>query len=171
MLDAGAVRPKYGAVPALIPDYLAVVGDAADGYPGGITGIGAVSTARMLNRYGTIEAFPADVLSDQRKRALLFKKLATLKTDVKLFRNVSTSCAGAGPPMPSRRGPSAWRCRACSGAALRRECLNWLIPMSEAHLRTILREWTTHYNQGRPHSALGPGVPDPPTELVEAPEV
>jgi 5'-3' exonuclease len=75
MLDAGAVRPKYGAVPALIPDYLAVVGDAADGYPGEITGIGAVSTARMLNRYGTVEAFPADVLSDQRKRALLFKKL------------------------------------------------------------------------------------------------
>lgn len=94
-----------------------MVGDAADSYSGGITGIGAVSTARMLNRYGTIEAFPADVLSDQRKRALLFKKLVTLKTDVKLFRNVSTSGAGAGPPMPSRRGPSAWRCRACSGAA------------------------------------------------------
>jgi putative transposase len=53
---------------------------------------------------------------------------------------------------------------------VRRECLDWLIPMSEAHLRSILREWTTHYNQGRPHSALGPGVPDPPTELVEAPK-
>src|SRR5215831_6150943 len=45
---------------------------------------------------------------------------------------------------------------------VRRECLDWLIPMSEAHLRSILREWTTHYNQGRPHSSLGPGVPDPP---------
>ena len=53
---------------------------------------------------------------------------------------------------------------------IRRECLDWMIPMSEAHLRSILREWTTHYNQGRPHSALGPGVPDPPTELMEAPK-
>ncbi len=45
---------------------------------------------------------------------------------------------------------------------IRRECLDWTIPMSEIHLRSILREWTTHYNHGRPHSALGPGVPDPP---------
>jgi 5'-3' exonuclease len=87
MLDADAVFAKYGVAPALIPDYLALVGDAADGYPG-ITGIGSVSAARLLNRYGTIEAFPADVLGDQRKQALLFKKLATLKTDAKLFSNV-----------------------------------------------------------------------------------
>ena len=53
---------------------------------------------------------------------------------------------------------------------MRRECLDWMIPMSEAHLRSILREWATHYNQGRPHSALGPGVPDPPKESVEAPK-
>ena len=53
---------------------------------------------------------------------------------------------------------------------VQRECLDWVIPMSEAHLRSILREWTTHYNQGRPHSALGPGVPDPPTEYVTAPK-
>src|SRR6202795_4648 len=53
---------------------------------------------------------------------------------------------------------------------IRRECLDWIIPMSEAHLRSILREWATHYNQGRPHSALGPSVPDPPKELVEAPK-
>jgi hypothetical protein len=45
---------------------------------------------------------------------------------------------------------------------IRRECLDLMIPMSEAHLRAILREWVTHYNKGRPHSALGPGVPDPP---------
>jgi hypothetical protein len=44
----------------------------------------------------------------------------------------------------------------------RRECLDWLIPMSEAHLRAILKCWVTHYNGGRPHSAPGPGVPDPP---------
>jgi len=45
---------------------------------------------------------------------------------------------------------------------IRRECLDWMIPMTEAHLRSILRAWRTHYNSGRPHSALGPGVPDPP---------
>ena len=45
---------------------------------------------------------------------------------------------------------------------IRRECLDWMIPMSEAHLRSILREWVAHYNGGRPHSALGPGVPGPP---------
>ena len=89
MLDAVAVRAKYGVVPALIPDYLALVGDAADGYPG-ISGIGAVSAARMLNQYGQIEAFPENVLGAQRKQALLFKKLATLESGAKLFRNVDT---------------------------------------------------------------------------------
>jgi putative transposase len=53
---------------------------------------------------------------------------------------------------------------------IRRECLDWTIPMSEAHLRSILREWTTHYNRGRPHSALGPGVPDPPRESAKHPK-
>ena len=46
---------------------------------------------------------------------------------------------------------------------LRRECLDWLIPLSEAHLRQILRLWIAHYNRGRPHSALGPGLPDKPS--------
>ncbi len=45
---------------------------------------------------------------------------------------------------------------------IRRECLDWLIPISEAHLRAILKDWVTHYNGGRCHGALGPGVPDPP---------
>jgi transposase InsO family protein len=45
---------------------------------------------------------------------------------------------------------------------IRRECLDWMIPLSEAHLRSILREWVAHYNGGRPHSSLGPGVPGPP---------
>jgi putative transposase len=48
---------------------------------------------------------------------------------------------------------------------LRRECLDWLIPLSEAHLRQTLKSWVAHYNRGRPHSALGPGVPDPPADL------
>jgi putative transposase len=45
---------------------------------------------------------------------------------------------------------------------IRRECLDWLIPLSEAHLRRALRSWIEHYNRGRPHMMLGPGVPDPP---------
>jgi 5'-3' exonuclease len=73
--------------PALIPDYLALVGDAADGYPG-IKGIGAVGAARLLNQYGPIELFPPGVLGDQREAAMLFKRLATLQTDAKLFRDV-----------------------------------------------------------------------------------
>jgi putative transposase len=53
---------------------------------------------------------------------------------------------------------------------IRRECLDWMLPMSEAHLRSILREWVTHYNGGRPHSALGPGVPGPPAGSARAPK-
>jgi 5'-3' exonuclease len=87
MLDAEGVRRKFGVGPALIPDFLALVGDAADGYPG-IPGIGAVTAARLLNRYGAIEDLPAEVLGEQRNLALLFKKLATLRTDAPLFRNV-----------------------------------------------------------------------------------
>ena len=49
---------------------------------------------------------------------------------------------------------------------IRRECLDWLIPLSESHLRSILKAWVGHYNHGRPHMALGPGVPDPPLVLV-----
>jgi len=85
--NSDAVRTKFGVEPSLIPDYLALVGDAQDGYPG-IPGIGAASAARLLNRYGPIEAFPADVLGDKRERALLFKDLATLRTDAPLFRDV-----------------------------------------------------------------------------------
>jgi 5'-3' exonuclease len=84
---AGDVREKFGVAPALIPDYLALVGDAADGYPG-IKGIGSVGAARLLNQHGPIELFPPDVLGDQFEAALLFKQLATLKTDAKLFRDV-----------------------------------------------------------------------------------
>jgi 5'-3' exonuclease len=86
--DAAGVREKFGVEPALIADFLALVGDAADGYPG-IAGIGAVSAARLLNRHGIIEDFPAEILGDKRELALLFKRLATLKTDAPLFRNVN----------------------------------------------------------------------------------
>jgi transposase InsO family protein len=53
---------------------------------------------------------------------------------------------------------------------IRRECLDWMIPVSEAHLRSILRTWRNHYNNGRPHSALGPGIPDPPPQFVCIPK-
>ena len=85
--DADAVRAKFGVGPALIPDYLALVGDAADGYPG-IAGIGRVTAARLLNRYGPIEQFPPEILKDQQTPALLFKQLATLSTDAPLFEDV-----------------------------------------------------------------------------------
>jgi len=84
---ANDVREKFGVEPALIPDFLALVGDAADGYPG-IKGIGAVGAARLLNRYGPIELFPPGVLGHQLETAMLFKRLATLDTGAKLFRDV-----------------------------------------------------------------------------------
>jgi 5'-3' exonuclease len=71
----------------LIPDFLALVGDAADGYPG-ISGIGPVTAAQLLNRYGAIEDFPPSLLGDRRDAALVFKDLATLRTDAPLFRDV-----------------------------------------------------------------------------------
>lgn len=78
--DADGVKAKFGVAPPLIPDYLALVGDSADGYPG-IAGIGAKGAASLIARYGRIEDFPLPVLGERRERALLFKTLATLRTD------------------------------------------------------------------------------------------
>ena len=87
--DAAGIREKFGVDPPLIPDLLALVGDAADGYPG-IPGIGARTAAQLLNRYGPIENFPSNILGEQRDLALLFKNLATLRTDAPLFKKVET---------------------------------------------------------------------------------
>jgi 5'-3' exonuclease len=84
--DAG-VRAKFGVAPSHIPDYLALVGDAADGYPG-IPKIGAKTAARLITRHGPIEQFPPHILGDRLELALLFKKLATLRTDAPLFTAV-----------------------------------------------------------------------------------
>ena len=84
--DAAAVKEKFGVEPAQIPDFLALVGDSADGYPG-IPGIGKTSAARLIARHGPIESWPPDVLGDKRELALLFKTLATLRTDAPLFRD------------------------------------------------------------------------------------
>ncbi len=88
MRDEAAVEKKFGVGPARIPDFLALVGDAADGYPG-LEGIGEVGAARMIRQHGALEDFPQQVLSgERRERALLFKKLATLRTDAPLFGSV-----------------------------------------------------------------------------------
>jgi 5'-3' exonuclease len=101
--NADGVQAKFGVTPALIPDYLALVGDSADGYPG-IAGIGPKGAASLLTRYGRIEDFPPQVLGERRELALLFKTLATLRTDAPLFADVDTL---------RWRGPTA-RFSACS---------------------------------------------------------
>ncbi|HKR59509.1 MAG TPA: 5'-3' exonuclease H3TH domain-containing protein [Pyrinomonadaceae bacterium] len=86
--NAAAVREKFGVDPEFIPDYLALVGDSADGYPG-IKGCGAKTAANLINLHGHIEKFPADVFQDNNRiLALLFKDLATLRTNAPLFKNV-----------------------------------------------------------------------------------
>ena len=102
-LDEAGVIQKFGVPPASIPDYLALVGDSADGYPG-LTGWGAKSTAAVLAKFGHIESIPEDwrewsvnaagasalaaTLARDRKQALLFRTLATLRTDIEVFDDV-----------------------------------------------------------------------------------
>ena len=85
--DEDGVRAKFGVGPSLIPDYLALVGDTADGYPG-IPGIGPKTAASLVGRYGPIEKFPPEALGPNRDLALLFKTLATLRDDAPLFEDV-----------------------------------------------------------------------------------
>jgi 5'-3' exonuclease len=85
--NATAIKEKYGVAPEHIPDFLALVGDAADGYPG-IAGIGKTTAARLVERHGAIEAFPPEILGERRELALLFKRLATLRSDAPLFKSV-----------------------------------------------------------------------------------
>ena len=101
--DEAGVIAKFGVAPASIPDYLALVGDAADGYPG-LPGWGAKSSAAVLARFGHLEAIPDDwrqwgvnannpaalarTLAESRERVLLFRTLATLRTDIPLFADV-----------------------------------------------------------------------------------
>jgi 5'-3' exonuclease len=101
--DEAGVIQKFGVAPESIPDYLALVGDAADGYPG-LPGWGAKSTAAVLAKFGHLESIPADArdwhvnaanasslattLSRERERAMLFRTLATLRTDISLFSDV-----------------------------------------------------------------------------------
>ena len=102
-MDEAGVIAKFGVPPASIPDYLALVGDASDGYPG-LRGWGPKSSSAVLARFGHLEAIPADwrdwhvnaaspaalarTLAADRDRALLFRTLATLRTDLSLFESV-----------------------------------------------------------------------------------
>ena len=103
VMDEAGVTAKFGVPPASIADYLALVGDAADGYPG-LQGWGAKSTAAVLSRFGRLEAIPDDwrtwqanvaspaalsrVWMRDREQAFLFRTLATLRTDVRVFDDV-----------------------------------------------------------------------------------
>ena len=109
--DEAGVIAKFGVAPESIPDYLALVGDAADGYPG-LRGWGAKSTAAVLAKFLHLEAIPADsrnwhvnaanaaslarTLAEERERALLFRRLATLRTDIELVDDVE-ALRWAGP--------------------------------------------------------------------------
>ncbi len=104
VIDEPAVLEKFGVVPASIPDYLALVGDSADGFPG-LPGWGAKSTAAVLRRYGHLEAIPdapgqwdvpirgaaalAAALAEGRDRAMLFRDLATLRTEPPVVASVA----------------------------------------------------------------------------------
>jgi len=103
IFDEAAIRQKFGVAPASIPDYLALVGDSADGYPG-LPGWGAKSSAAVLAKFLHLESIPqdcrewrvnaanasalADTLRREWDRALLFRRLATLRTDIRLFEDV-----------------------------------------------------------------------------------
>ena len=102
-MDEAAIVAKFGVPPASIPDYLALVGDSADGYPG-LQGWGAKSSAAVLSRFGSLDAIPDDwrewranvtsaaslsrVFQRDRELAFLFRTLATLRTDIPLFEDV-----------------------------------------------------------------------------------
>jgi 5'-3' exonuclease len=122
--NAEAVRAKFGVEPILIPDFLALVGDAQDGYPG-IRGIGPTTAAALLNRHGPIESFPEGALGADRERAMLFKTLATLRTDAPLFADVDElEWRGATPAFagwPQRLGDERIQAR-CEKAGAASPC-------------------------------------------------
>ncbi len=85
--DDKGVIAKFGVAPEFIADYLALVGDSADGYPG-ISGCGPKTAQALIRKHGHIEQFPIDALGGNRDQAQLFKELAVLRVDAPLFRNV-----------------------------------------------------------------------------------
>jgi 5'-3' exonuclease len=112
--NESGVREKFGVDPVRIPDFLALVGDTADGYPG-LDGIGKATAAKLVNKYGAIESFPADVLGERKALALKFKELATLKADLPLFSNTD-ELRWAGPAEKF----ASWTAKAEAGRTLER---------------------------------------------------
>lgn len=120
--DEAGVLKKFGVPPVSIPDYLALVGDSSDGYPG-LPGWGPKSASSVLRRFGHIESIPDDprewranvvnasrlaaTLAEERGRAMLFKTLATLRTDIPLFKNVD-ELKWAGPTPAFEKLAKAW---------------------------------------------------------------
>jgi len=127
--DEAAVRAKFGVPPALIPDLLALVGDAADGYPG-IPGIGGTTAARLLVKHGPIESFPPEVLGERRELALLFKRLATLRVDAPLFADVD-ELRWQGPT----EGFAEWTERMQDARLLERSLKAWAVHSPEQDAR------------------------------------
>jgi 5'-3' exonuclease len=129
--DAAGVRAKFGVDPLQIPDYLALVGDSADGYPG-IPRIGSKGAAALLGRYGRIDDFPPDVLGERHELALLFKTLATLRTDAPLFTSIdelhwqgptaafASACTNLGAPELRDRAERAVELRSQRAARVAR---------------------------------------------------
>jgi 5'-3' exonuclease len=122
VFDEAGIVAKFGVSPESIPDYLALVGDAADGFPG-LAGWGAKSAAAVLGRYGHLEGIPADprawnvnvanpsklaqTLQLDRDRALLFRNLATLRTDIALFDDIEQLRWNGDNPAVAASGASA----------------------------------------------------------------
>jgi 5'-3' exonuclease len=118
--DEAGVMQKFGVPPASIPDYLALVGDAADGYPG-LRGWGAKSSAAVLAKFGHLESIPSDsrewrvnvmnagllaaTLLQEREQAILFRTLATLRTDIPLFEDVDELLWTGPKPAFEQIGP------------------------------------------------------------------
>jgi 5'-3' exonuclease len=139
--NAEAVRAKFGVEPELIPDFLALVGDAQDGYPG-VPGIGKSTAASLVNKYGPIESFPPERLGAEREHAILFKTLATLRTDTPLFANIDEL---------EWRGPTAafveWATRIDDKR---------LLPRSEAALGVRDRRPAVTHHEDRPINDSAP---------------
>ena len=122
-----------------------------------------------------VTATPSAAWTLQQLRSVVGKRadIGTLfMTETRSAKHLDDSVSALGlevlrSPVASPKANSI--CERVIGT-IRRECLDWMIPLSEAHLHAILKSWIEHYNRGRPHSMLGPGVPDPPRGSVVVPK-
>jgi putative transposase len=114
----------------------------------------------------TLQQLREAIPSDHRYRFLIHDRDGILSPPL----DQSISHMGIHVLRSPPKSPKANRfCERVIGT-LRRECLDYFIPITESHLRSITTNWMTHYNTGRPHSSLGPGIPNPPSDLPVAPQ-